>query len=374
MNIPLSKPFFDKEETEEIKKVLETGWVAGQGPKNKELEEEFAKYIGVKHAICISNCTAALHLALLALGIGRGDEVIVPDFTFPATAHAVLYVNAKPVFIDIDPTTFNINTKLIEKKITKNTKAIIPVHMFGLCADMDSIIKIAKKHSLFVIEDAACAVGNKYKRRFAGSMGDVGCFSFHARKNITSGEGGIITTNNQEIADTIRSLSCFGMTSAFSREKDFHIPTFTKLGYNYKLSDIAAAITLIQLKRSEKFIEKRRQLAEYYNEKLKDIKQVQCPVAEEYNRHVYQAYTILLDKNINRNDLITRLKEKGIQTQIGTYALHMQPVYSNVAECNEQDFPVTKIVFEQSLALPMYNELTFEEIDYIVSELKEILK
>jgi dTDP-4-amino-4,6-dideoxygalactose transaminase len=374
MNIPLSRPFFDKEEFEEIKKVLESRWVAGQGPKNKELEKEFAEYMGVKHSIGVNNCTAALHLALFALGIGKGDEVIVPDFTFPATAHAVLYVGATPVFVDIDAKTFNIDPKLIEEKITEKTKAILPVHVFGQCADMDPILEIAKKHNLKVIEDAACAVGNKYKGRFAGTMGDIGCFSFHARKNITSGEGGIITTNDDKIADIIRSLSCFGMASAFSREKEFHIPEFTKLGFNYKLSDIAAAIVLVQLKRSEEFIKKRNTLADYYNEKLKDIESIQVPFVDEFNKHVYQTYNVLLEKKINRDNVIMKLREKGVQVQIGTYALHKQPVYKDSVQCDENDFPNTKFVFEQSLALPMYHELTFKDIDYIVSALREVLQ
>lgn len=373
MNIPLTKPFFDKDEIAEVKKTFKSGWVAGQGPKNKELENKFAKYVKTKYAVCVNNCTAALHLALLALGIGKGDEVLVPDFTFPATAHAVLYAGARPVFVDVASNTHNIDAGLIEKKITSKTKAIIPVHLFGQCADMAPILKIAKKYKLKVIEDAACAVGSRYKGKMAGSMGNIGCFSFHARKNITSGEGGIVTTNDKKIADTIRSLSCFGIASAFSRSKKFHIPKFNKLGYNYKLSDIAAAIALVQLRKSEQFIKKRNKLAGYYNKQLKDIKSINLPFVEKFNRHVYQAYPVVLDKSINRGKLLLDLKKKGIQTQIGTYALHRQPVYKAV-KCNKKDFPNTHLVFEQSLVLPMYPELTFKQIDYIASILKSRLK
>jgi len=374
MNIPLSKPFFDKKELEEVKKTFISGWVAGQGPKSKELESQFAKYVHAKYAICVNNCTAALHLALLALDIKKGDEVIVPDFTFPATAHAVLYVGAKPVFIDINPNTHNIDVHLIEKKITSKTKAIIPVHLFGQCADMGTILKIAKKHKLKVIEDAACGIGSKYKGKMAGSMGHINCFSFHGRKNITSGEGGIITTNDKKLADKIRSLSCFGMVSAFARSKKFHIPKFTLLGYNYKLSDIAAAIALAQLKKSEQFIKKRNKLAKYYNKKLKNIKSIHLPFVEKFNRHAYQAYAIVLDKKINRKNLLLELKKQGIQTQIGTYALHRQPVYNHMTNCDKKDFPHSEFVFEQSLALPMYSELSFKKIDYITSILRRILK
>lgn len=374
MNIPLSKPFFDRAEIKEVKGTFKSGWVAGQGPKSKELEKAFAKYVNSKYAICVNNCTAALHLSLLALGIGKGDEVLVPDFTFPATAHAVIYVGAKPVFVDIDQNTHNIDAKLIEKKITPRTKAIIPVHLFGQCADMDPILKMAKKHKLKVIEDAACAVGSRYKGKMAGSMGDISCFSFHGRKNITSGEGGIITTNNKKLADTMRSLSCFGMASAFARSKKFHIPEFTLLGYNYKLSDIAAAIALMQLKKSEQFIKKRNALARHYNKKLKTIKSLRLPCAEKFNRHVYQAYTITLDKKVNRGKLLLALRKEGIQTQIGTYALHRQPIYRKTTNCNKKDFPNSDFIFEQSLALPMYPELSFRKIDYIASALKRMLK
>ena len=371
--IPLTRPFFDEKEINEIRNVLDSGWVAGQGPENKKLEEEFSKYIDVNYSVCCSNCTAALHLSLIALGIKKDDEVIVPDYTFPATAHAVLYCGAVPIFVDINEKTYNIDVALIESKITKKTKAIIPVHTFGQCADMDIILKIAKKHNLKVIEDAACAVGSEYKGKKAGSIGDIGCFSFHARKNITSGEGGIITSNNKELIDSIRSLSCFGMESAFARDKKFKIPKFTRLGYNYKLSDIAAAVAIIQLRRSEEYIGKRNKLAEYYNQKLKELKSVTIPFVEKHNKHVFQSYIVLLDKKINRNDIISKLNERGIQTQIGTYALHEQPIYKNLTNCDEKEFPNTTFVYNQSLALPLYYEMKLDDIDKVVLALKEVL-
>ncbi|MBN2421476.1 DegT/DnrJ/EryC1/StrS family aminotransferase [Candidatus Woesearchaeota archaeon] len=372
--IPLTKPFFNEFELEELKKVLESGWVAGQGPKNKELEKEFAEYIGIGHTVCNTNCTTALHLSLLVLGIKKGDEVIVPDYTFPATAHAVLYAGATPVFVDIDPKTFNIDTNKIEEKITSKTKAIMPVHTFGQCAEMDEILKIAKKNNLFVIEDAACAVGSKYKEKFAGSFGDMSCFSFHARKNITSGEGGMIASNNPKLIEDARSMSCFGIESAYARENKFQVPQFVKLGYNYKLSDIAASIVLVQLKRSEQYVKKRNELAEYYNNKLKEISTITVPFVEKHNRHAYQSYIVLLDKKINRNDLIVKLGEKGIQTQIGTYSLHRQPVYQGITDCEEKNFPNSSFVFDHSLALPMYYEMSFDDIDRVVDTLKEVLK
>jgi len=267
--IPLTRPYFDSEELEEIQKVLDSGWVT-QGPKVKEFEDKIADYLGVKYAIAVTNCTSALHLALLCIGIKGGDEVLVADYTFPATGHAVLYCRAKPVFVDTDLKTYNINPELIEEKITERTKAIIPVHTFGQPAKMDKIMEIAEDYNLKVIEDAACALGAKYKNRYAGTIGDIGCFSFHARKGITTGEGGMVVTNNKNLAEKIRMLSVFGMTSAWDREKsaEFMIPEFTELGYNYKMSDITAAVGVAQLRKLDRIIERKRELAKYWDEKL----------------------------------------------------------------------------------------------------------
>lgn len=371
--IKLAKPYIDEAEIEELKSVFDSGWLAGQGPKNKELEQEFSKYVGSKNAVCVNNCTAGLHLALLALGIGKGDEVIVTDYSFPATAHSVLYVGAKPVFVDIDPKTHNMDVNQVEEKITDKTKAILPVHAYGQCVDMDPLLSIAKIRGLKIIEDCACAVGATYKGRFAGSMGDIGCFSFHARKNITSGEGGINVADDLDLADDMRSLSSFGITSALSREKTFTVPEFVKLGYNYKLSDVAAAIALVQLRRSNDYIKKRNELAKYYAEKLECL-DVQVPYVEPHNRHVFQTYAITVEDSVDRNVLIHKLKERGVQSQIGTYALHRQPVYKSITDCEDSSFPVASKVFDKSIALPMFHELTFEQIDDVCKILKELLK
>ena len=269
--IPLLRPYFDSEELEEIKKVLDSGWVT-QGPKVKEFEDKIAEYLGVKYAIAVSNCTSALHLALLSIDVKKGDEILVADYTFPATGHAVLYCGAKPIFIDIDLRTYNINPELIEEKINDKTKAIIPVHTFGQPAEMDEIMKITEDYNLKVIEDAACALGAKYKNKYAGTIGDIGCFSFHARKGITTGEGGMAVTNNENLAAKIRKLSVFGMTSAWDREKstEFIIPEFIEVGYNYKMSDITAAVGVAQLKKLDKIIERKRELAKYWDERLRE--------------------------------------------------------------------------------------------------------
>ena len=369
LNIPLTRPYFAEEELEEVKKVLESGWVS-QGPKTKEFEDVFAKYVGAKYAVAVTNCTAALHLSLLGIGISKGDEVLVADFTHPATGHAVLYCGAKPVFIDVDPKTYNIDPNLIEEKITEETKAIIPVHTFGQPADMDPIMEIASDYGLRVIEDAACAHGAKYKGNFAGTIGDTGCFSFHARKGMTTGEGGMVVTDNKELAEEIRSLSVYGTVSTWDREKSdkFIIPEFVKLGYNYKMSDISAAVGIVQLRRLDKLIEKKRTLARYWNEKLQEIEFIEPPYCSEDVRHVYQSYVALVDKRINRNKLIERLRKEGIQTQIGTYACHVQPVYKSEQKC-----PNSLDIFNRSLALPIYYKLKEEDIDIAVAHLKAAL-
>ena len=332
--IPLLKPYFDSEEIEEIQKVLDSGWVS-QGPKVKEFEDRIAEYLGVKYAIAVTNCTSALHLALLSIGVKEGDEVLVADYTFPATGHAVLYCRAKPIFVDIDLKTYNINPESIEEKITERTKAIIPVHTFGQPAEMDEIMNIAEDYNLKVIEDTACALGAKYKNTYAGTIGDVGCFSFHARKGITTGEGGMVITDNKTLAAKIRNLSVFGMTSAWDREKStgFIIPEFTEVGYNYKMSDITAAVGVAQLRKLDKIIERKRELAKYWDEKLREIEFIEAPYVSENVKLIYQSYVALVDKRINRNKLIETLLKKAIQTQIGTYASHIQHVYNSNQKC-----------------------------------------
>lgn len=366
--IPLAKPYFGDDEISEIKGVLDSGWVT-KGPKVKEFEEGVAKKIGSKHAIALTNCTAALHLALLSSGISSGDEVLVADYTFPATGHAVLYCHAKPIFVDIDTNTYNIDPEKIESLITKKTRAIIPVHTFGQPARMDEIIGIAQNHSLTVIEDAACALGAQYKGKYSGVIGDIGCFSFHARKGITTGEGGMLVTNRDDIAAKARYLSTFGMKYG-SKEKDiFSTPEFFDPGFNYKMSDITAAVGVAQLRRLDSIIKRKRTLAQYFNEKLDEIEGIKKPYIDPDTISIYQAYVALLNPTINRNKMIQDLLSKGIQTQIGTYASHMQPVYASRNAC-----PISRDIFNRAIALPMYYSLTEDDIDYVCLNLKQYLE
>jgi dTDP-4-amino-4,6-dideoxygalactose transaminase len=370
LQLPLAKPYFDSEELTNIKKVLDSGWVT-QGPAVRQLEAEFAKYVGAKYAIAVVNCTAALHLAMLAIDIKENDEVLVADFTFPATGHSVLYCRGSPRFVDVDPKTYNIDTGLIEDMVTDRTKAIVPVHTFGQPVAMDEVMDIARRHGLKVIEDAACAHGARYKGRFAGTIGDIGCFSFHARKGMTTGEGGMIVTNDRELADKMRNLSVFGMVTAWEREdaEEVVIPVFKDVGYNYKLSDIAAAVGLAQLKKLEGIIERKIELAHHMNEILSGIDHITPPYAGRNVKHVYQSYVALVDRGVNRNKLIMLLRKEGIQAQIGTYASHVQPVYNSTQKC-----PVSLDIFNRSLALPFYYELERDDIDRMGVKLGKALE
>lgn len=370
IKILLSQPYFDSDELKEIRKVLDSRWVS-YGPKVKEFEDAVAEYLGVRYAICVANCTSALHLALRSIDVGYGDEVLVADYTFPATGHAVLYCRAKPVFVDVESKTYNMSPDMIVGRITRRTKAIMPVHTFGQPAEMDAIVKIANAHGLKVIEDAACALGAKYKDRYAGTIGDIGCFSLHGRKGITTGEGGMAVTNNKLLADRMRRLSIFGVKAVEvgHRRSRFLIPEFIEVGYNYKMSAIAAAIGIAQLRKLDKIIGRKRLLAEYWNKKLENLKFIKPPYVNDAVEHIYQSYVALLDRRIDRAKMIERLSKKGIETQIGTYASHLQPVYKAKERC-----PNSRCIFDRALALPLYYELKEKEIDIAVRYIEKTLE
>jgi len=359
--IPLAKPYFDHDELLEVEKVLYSGMVSGRVPAVREFEEKVQAYLGVKYAVAVTNCTVALHLALLVLGIKEGDEVIVPAFSYPATSHAVVYCGAKPVFVDIDLETFNIDPSEIESKITAKTRAIIPVHLFGQMAEVEYLCGIAHVHDLYIIEDAACSFGAEYMEYKAGTIGDLGCFSFHARKGITTGEGGMLVTNDSKKAAQARKLTNFGI-----KDLEQKVAVFDQLGYNYKMSGITAAIGIAQLRKLEMIIQRKRNLAAYWNEQLAEIPLVKTLASAP--GHVYQAYVVLLENEETRDKAIKKLTKEGIGSQIGTYACHIQPVYRSKAWC-----PNAIEAYERSLALPMYYKLREKDIDKIVDVLKGIL-
>jgi len=375
-NIPIAIPSMGEEEWMAVKEPIESGWLT-QGPKVKEFENLFATMHQVNHALAVSNCTTALHLALLACGVGDGDEVIVPAFTWVATANAVLYCNAIPVFVDIDTKTFNIDVEKIKEKITSKTKAIIPVHLFGLCADIDYI----KQHypQLKIVEDGACAAGAALHGRPAGSLGDVGCFSFHPRKSVTCGEGGMLTTNDPAIASHLDMLRNHG--GSVSEEQRHHgakpylLAAYDIVGYNYRMTDLQGAVGYVQLKKLQNFIEQRNEWANYYTKHLAGIKWIQTPVVPEGYKHGWQSYVTFVDESkapMSRNNMMELLQQNGISTRPGTHAVHMLGAYSQRYQFKPEDFPMAYAADQYSMAIPLHNRMVKEDYDYIIDALKSL--
>jgi len=363
--IRLSKPYITEDCVNNVVSVLRSGNLI-QGENVKALEEKTKNYLNVNYAVAVSNGTAALHLALLALGIGPDDEVIVPAFTFPATANVVECVGAKTILVDISLDDFCINPSLMEKAITPKTRAIIPVHEFGQAAQIDVIMAIAKKYKLKVIEDAACALGTEFRNRKAGSFGDIGCFSLHPRKAITSGEGGIIVTNDADIAHSLMVLRNHGIES-----KDGTID-FIAAGYNYRMTDFQAALCLPQFDLIEGIIEKRIRQAKFYDDNLKNNVNITTQYIFPERRMVYQTYHILLDEKIDRNMIISCLKEKQIETNYGANALNVLSYYSKKYGYKQTDCPNASFANKQGLALPMGMHLQENELEKISYELKSL--
>lgn len=364
--IKLAVPDIGEEELNEVKKVFDSKYLV-QGDKVEEFESLIKDYLKVKYAFAVTSGTAALHLALIALDIKQGDEVIIPDFTFPATSNVVEIVGASSKFVDIKLSDFCIDSDLIERKITTNTKAIIPVHEFGQSCDMNKIMKIAKRHNLKIIEDAACALGAEYKNFKVGTIGDIGCFSLHPRKAITTGEGGILTTNNDELAKKIILLRNHGLTY-INGKAQFVIP-----GYNYRMTNIQGAIGIVQMKKLHAINEARKSIALKYNEMLSEIPNIILPKEKTYNTHVWQTYQILLDKKYNRDQIIGKLRDKGIETNYGAYSVHNQPYYKEKYNYSDLDYQNATFSFEHGLVLPLHNFLTDNDLVYITCELERSL-
>jgi dTDP-4-amino-4,6-dideoxygalactose transaminase len=350
-------------ELESIKRVLDSG-ILTEGRVCAELERRFARYIGCHYAVAASSCTSALHLALIGIGIGAGDEVIVPDFTFPATANAVLMTGARPVLVDIDLDSYNIDSSRIREVITDKTRAIIAVHLFGLSADMLPIRAIAKEKELRIVEDAACAIGATYRGAKVGTLGDVACFSFHPRKIMTTAEGGMITTDDRAIAELVARLKNHGAIREHGRSK------FVLMGYNYRLSDVHAAIGLVQLKKIKRLIASRARIARLYTRLLESIRGIVTPSRTE-DVHTYQSYVIRITDDFGpcRDDMIKRLRRRGVETQIGTYALHLQPAFKEFArdECSS-----SALAYESTLSLPIASKMTASQVKRVVNLLRQL--
>jgi dTDP-4-amino-4,6-dideoxygalactose transaminase len=367
-SIALGQPTVGDEELAAIAEVFSSGWLAGQGPACRKFEAEFAAALGAGEAVAVGNCTAALHLALSAYGVGPGDEVIVADHTFPATGHAVLYTGARPVFADVLPDTGCVDPAAVEALIGPRTAGIVAVDNAGLPADYADLNRIADRHGLCLIEDAACAAGATYQGVPAGRLAPVACFSFHGRKGITSGEGGALVTDDSEVAAHARSHQAFGVTSALSRagERGLPVPEFTELGYNYKLSDIAAAIMRVQLRRLPDLLARRRAIAGLYRELLAGLP-LRLPAEAADREHAWQSYVVVLDDH-DRGEIAAALREQGIGCNIGTYACHTQPVYASRERC-----PVSLDLFRRGLAVPMHANLTDQQVERVATTLRAVL-
>lgn len=375
--IEISQPATGIEEWEATRESLESGWLT-QGPKVAAFEKAFAVKHGVKHALAVTSCTTALHLALGAFGIGPGDEVIVPSFTWVATANVVLYCGATPVFVDIDPYTYNMDPRLVAAKVTARTKAIIPVHLFGLCADIKEIKKSLPEH-VVIIEDAACAAGAVYEGKFAGSLSEIAAFSFHPRKTITTGEGGMVTTNDDLIAERVSQMRSHGASISEEQRhkgpKPYILPEFNLLGYNYRMTDLQGAVGLKQLEKLDRFIEERRKWSKYYCENLRSIPWLRLPSEPEHGSHSWQAFVcfVLQDKApIRRNEMMEHLFHKGISTRPGTHAVHTLGLYKLLFDCKPEDYPNAYICQNSTLALPLHNRMDKEDFDYVIDAIRAI--
>jgi perosamine synthetase len=381
VKVPIARTQLTEKEFNIIRKPLESGWVV-QGPYTKAFEEKWSDFTGAKHSIAVTSCTTALHLSLVALGLKADDEVIVPAFTWIATANVVEHLKAKVIFCDIDLKTFNIDVSQIEDKITSKTKAIIPVHLFGLSADMDPILEIAKKHNLWVVEDAACGFGAKYKGKHVGTLGDSGCFSFHPRKAITTGEGGMITTNDDS-AEKMRSMRDHGAAmSDFQRHhgaKPYLLAEHPYAGYNYRMTDIQASIGVTQMERADDILNERQALAKKYNKALKELDFFQLPYENTNYEHGYQSYPCMFDiknaslnkiKTVNekRNMFMDALQNEGVSTRPATHAVHMLQYYREKYEVRPEDFPNAYIANDCSISLPLFHGMTEIEQEYVIEK------
>ncbi|HYG40365.1 MAG TPA: DegT/DnrJ/EryC1/StrS family aminotransferase [Cytophagales bacterium] len=375
-NIPISLPSMGEEEWQALRDPIFSGWIT-QGPRVKEFEKLFAERHEVKHALAVSNCTTALHLALVALDIKPGDEVIVPAFTWVATANVVIYCNATPVFVDVDPVTFNLDLDDLKKRLTSKTKAIIAVHLFGLCADIDAVNEIAP--GVPIVEDGACAAGAALRGKPAGSLGDIGCFSFHPRKSVTTGEGGMLTTNNDALATKLDMLRNHG--ASISEEQRHHgpkpyiLPDFNIVGYNYRMTDLQGAVGVVQLKKLDTFIDERQKWAEYYINNLTSISWLRVPQVAEGFKHGWQSFVLFIDESkspIKRNDLMEYLQQRGVSTRPGTHAVHMLGFYAQTFNIKPSDYPGAFAANEYSMSIPLHNRMTQEDYEYIVEVFKNL--
>ncbi|KKT54054.1 MAG: UDP-4-amino-4,6-dideoxy-N-acetyl-beta-L-altrosamine transaminase [Candidatus Jacksonbacteria bacterium RIFOXYB2_FULL_44_15] len=370
-----SLPSIGLEEIKAVNKVLKSGWLT-MGPETKLFEQQFARYTGAKSAIVVNSCTGALHLSLLALGIGRGDEVITSVYTFAATINVIIQVGAKPVLVDIDKKTYNIDPSKIEAVITRKTRAIIPVHFAGQPCDQKKIAKIAKKNKLYIVEDAAHALGSEYQGKRIGTFGDTTCFSFYATKNITTGDGGAITTNNEKLADKIKTLRLHGFDKdAWKRysDKGNWYYEIKDCGWKYNLTDLQSAIGICQLKKLDKLNAIRKKYALLYYHGLASIKGIELPFIDPNVKLNYHLYPILLT-TYNRNKFITGMAQQGIGCSVHFIPAYLHPYYQKTLMIKAKSYPNAQWVYEREVSLPLYPKMKTEDVNYVIRTIKKVLQ
>ena len=370
--LPFAAPLTGQEEVDAVTECVRSGWLT-TGFKTKEFEKAFAAAVGCKHALAVNSCTAALHLGLEAVGVGPGDEVITSPMTFTATAAVVEHLSARPVFVDCEPDTLNLDVRQIERKITERTKAILPVHFAGLACDMDPLLEVAKRHGIRVVEDAAHAIPTRYKGRLIGSLSDITCFSFYATKNITTGEGGMLATEDDSIAERVRLMHLHGMSrDAWKRYQEAGSWSYEVLapGFKYNLSDLASAIGIPQLKRVYDFHARRQEIARRYTEAFRGLDSVRVPAAPDPSSHGWHLYVIQLgleSLRIDRDEFIRELSRRKIGVSVHFIPLHIQPYYRDRYGYAPGDFPNAFAAFQRIISLPIYAKMSDEDVEDVIA-------
>lgn len=377
--LPFHRATIEEAEINAVLDVLRSGWLT-TGPRAREFETAFARYVGASQAVAVNSCTAALHLALAAIGIGEDDEVIVPTMTFAASGEVVLYLKARPVLVDCDADSFHIDPEGIERAITSRTRAILPVHYAGQACDMDAILEIARRHGLRVIEDAAHALPSRYAGRMVGTLGDITCFSFYATKTLTTGEGGMVTTENEEYADRMRILSLHGISrdawKRYTAEGTWRYDIL-EAGFKYNLTDIQAALGLAQLARCDAMRDARAAIAARYNEALTSLEAFETPSVPPNVEHAWHLYVVRVNAaalRINRDRVIEELKERGIGTSVHFIPLHLHSLYQRHLGYQAGDFPNAERQFERAISLPIYPAMTNADAERVIGALHDIAR
>jgi perosamine synthetase len=376
MNIPVAKPYLSKEEAQSAYDTILTNWVT-QGPRVREFEERFAAYTGAAHAVALSNCTTALHLAMIVSGIGPGDEVICPSMSYIATANSIVYAGATPVFAEVDPTTYNLDPADVARRITSRTKGILLVHQIGMPGDIEAFLALCDTHGLVLIEDAACAAGSAYRGKKIGAHSDLVCFSFHPRKVITTGDGGMITTSRADYAERLRLLRQHGMSvndRVRHESKTVLFEDHLEVGYNYRMTDIQAAVGIRQLERLDWIVKEREKIALRYLAALADIPYIRLPHVPEGYETNWQSFSIYLRPEcpVSRNDLMQRLLDKGIATRRGVMTAHRETAY--LTRMPGISLPASEDACDRSIIIPLYVPMPDEETDAVIAEFRRAIE